>query len=228
MSEDIIALLRGNVIQGRKTQDDQGIDSSLDGKPGVVESVQMALEAGMEPATIIEEGINHGMKTVGEKFATKELFIPDMLASAEAVAAAMEILKPHLLASGAASKGKFVIATVEGDIHDVGKNIVAIQLRGAGYDVSDLGVDVPPGKITEVVREAKPDFLGLSALLTTTMLKMGETIDSLKENGLREQVRVLIGGAAVSEKFAGEIGADAYCVDGFHAISVLETFQGRR
>jgi 5-methyltetrahydrofolate--homocysteine methyltransferase len=227
MSEDIIALLRGNVIQGRKTKDDQGIDSSLEGKPGVVESVQLALEAGIKLADIIES-ISQGMKTVGDKFAAKEFFIPDMLASAEAVAAAMDLLKPYLTKSGVAPKGKFVIATVEGDIHDIGKNIVAIQLRGAGYEVNDLGVDVSPKKITEVVREQKPEFLGLSAMLTTTVLKMGETVRALKESGLRERVKVLIGGAAASEKYAGEIGADSYCTDGFHAIRALEQFQKQR
>jgi len=123
------------------------------------------------------------------------------------------------------TKGKFAIATVKGDIHDIGKNIVAILLKGSGYEVYDVGTDIPTEKIVDVVREYKPDYLGLSALLTTTMVVMGEVIEALKENGLRDKVKVLIGGAAVSEEYAGEIGADAYCVDGFHAISVLDAFQ---
>jgi len=225
MSEDIIALLKENVIQGRKTKDDEGIDENMTGTPGVLELTQLALEKKSPLDTIITQGLTAGMQVVGEKFATKEYFIPDMLASAEAVGAAMDILKPYLEASDMATRDKFVIATVKGDIHDIGKNIVAILLRGAGYEVNDLGIDVPTERIVEVVREYKPDFLGLSALLTTTMVVMGEIIEALKENGLRDKVKVLIGGAAVSDEYAQEIGADAYCVDGFHAIKVLDAFQ---
>ncbi len=228
MSEDIIALIKENVIQGRKTKDDEGLDESMSGTPGVLELTQSALDKKMSPETIIAQGLTAGMQVVGDKFATKEYFIPDMLASAEAVGEAMEILKPYLEASNVATKGKFVIATVKGDIHDIGKNIVSILLRGAGYEVNDLGIDVPVERIVDVVRQDKPRFLGLSALLTTTMLAMGETIEALKENGLRERVKVLIGGAAVSDEFAREIGADAYCVDGFQAIEVLDGFQEAR
>ena len=224
MSEDIITLLKENVIQGRKTQDDEGIDEELTG-PGVVELTQSALDNGISPDVIITQGLTAGMQVVGEKFSTKEYFIPDMLASAEAVGAAMDILKPLLEASNVETKGKFAIVTVKGDIHDIGKNIVAILLKGAGYEVNDLGTDVPTEKIVEIVREYKPDYLGLSALLTTTMVAMGEVIEALKENGLRDKVKVLIGGAAVSNEYAKEIGADAYCVDGFEAIKVLDTYQ---
>jgi 5-methyltetrahydrofolate--homocysteine methyltransferase len=125
-----------------------------------------------------------------------------------------------------ATKGKFLIATVKGDIHDIGKNIVAILLKGAGYEVNDMGTDVPTEKIVEVVKEYKPDFIGLSALLTTTMVVMREIIEALKENNLRDKVKVLIGGAAVSDEYAHEIGADAYCMDGFHAIKLIDAFQG--
>lgn len=225
MSDDIIALLKENVIQGRKTKDDEGIDDNMTGTPGVLELTQLALEKKSSLDTIITQGLTAGMQVVGEKFATKEYFIPDMLASAEAVGAAMDILKPYLEASDMATREKFVIATVKGDIHDIGKNIVAILLRGAGYEVNDLGIDVPTERIVEVVREYKPDFLGLSALLTTTMVVMGEIIEGLKENGLRDKVKVLIGGAAVSDEYAQEIGADAYCVDGFHAIKIIDAFQ---
>jgi 5-methyltetrahydrofolate--homocysteine methyltransferase len=222
MSEDVVALLKENVIQGRKTQDDEGIDEDFSGTPGVIELTQSALEQNTALETIITQGLTAGMQVVGEKFSAKEYFIPDMLASAEAVGAAMDILKPLLEASNVETKGKFAIATVKGDIHDIGKNIVAILLRGAGYEVNDLGTDVPTEKIVDVVREYKPDYLGLSALLTTTMVVMGEIIEALKENDLRDKVKVLIGGAAVSEEYAREIGADAYCVDGFHAINILD------
>ncbi len=225
MSEDIIAALKENVIQGRKTRENEGIDEALSGTPGVVELTQTALKSNIPLEIIIAQGLTSGMQVVGEKFSTKEYFIPDMLASAEAVGAAMDILQPLLEASNIETKGKFVIATVKGDIHDIGKNIVAILLRGAGYEVSDLGIDVPQEKIISVVREEKPNYLGLSALLTTTMVEMGVVIKALEENSLRDKVKVLIGGAAVSDDYATEIGADAFCADGFSAIKVLDAFQ---
>ena len=225
MSKDIIATIKENVIQGRKTQGDVGIDDSLAGTPGVVELVQQALESNISPQVIITQGLTAGMQVVGEKYSTKEYFIPDMLASAEAVGAAMDILKPILESSNVETKEKFAIATVKGDIHDIGKNIVAILLKGAGYEVHDLGTDVPTEKVVEFVKEEKPGYLGLSALLTTTMTEMGVVIKALEENKLRSSVKVLIGGAAVSKDFAQEIGADAYCVDGFQAVKVLEAFE---
>ncbi|MFC1926802.1 corrinoid protein [Chloroflexota bacterium] len=228
MSEDIVAALKENVIQGRKTKEDEGIDEELSGTPGVVELTQLALEKKIPLEDIISQGLTSGMQTVGEKFSSKEYFIPDMLAAAEAVGAAMDILKPLLEASNVETKGKFAIATVKGDIHDIGKNIVAILLKGAGYEVNDLGIDVSTEKVVEFVREEKPDFIGLSALLTTTMVAMGEIIEALKQGGLRDKVKILIGGAAVSDEYAKEIGADAYCMDGFDAIRVLDTFQGAR
>ena len=224
MTEDIIAALKENVIQGRMTQDDEGIDESLTG-PGVLELTQAALDNNIPADEIITNGITAGMEIVGERFNAKEYFIPDMLASAEAVSAAMDILKPHLEASNIETKGTFAIVTVRGDIHDIGKNIVAILLKGSGYEVTDLGIDVPTEKIVEYVRENNPDYLGLSALLTTTMLAMGDIIEALKAAGLRNKVKVLVGGAAVSGEYAREIGADAYCVDGFDAVRVLNTFQ---
>ena len=225
MNKDIIAIIKENVIQGRKAQEDVGIDDSLAGTPGVVELTQQALERNISPQAIITEGLTAGMQVVGEKFSTKEYFIPDMIASAEAVGAAMDILKPVLESANVETKGKFAIATVKGDIHDIGKNIVAILLKGAGYEVHDLGIDVPTEKIIDIVKKENAAFLGLSALLTTTMLEMGEVIKALEENGLREKVKVLIGGAAVSDDFAKEITADAYCVDGFQAVKVLESFK---
>jgi len=224
MSEDTIALLKENVIQGRKTKDDEGIEEDMVGTPAVVELTQEALDKKIPLETIINQGLTAGMQVVGDKYDKKEYFIPDMLASAEAVGAAMDILKPYLEASDVETKGKFVIATVKGDIHDIGKNIVAILLKGAGYEVNDLGSDVATDKIVEVVREDNPDFVGFSALLTTTMVVMGEIVEALKDNGLRDKVKVLIGGAAVSDEYAQEIGADAYCADGFEAVKKLDAF----
>jgi 5-methyltetrahydrofolate--homocysteine methyltransferase len=225
MSEDILSMIKENVIQGRKTKENEGIDAALSGTPGVLELTEQALKEDISPEAIIKQALTAGMHVVGEKFSTKEYFIPDMLASADAVGAAMDILKPLLEESKVATKGKFVITTVKGDIHDIGKNIVAILLKGAGYEVNDLGTDVTEDRIISVVREEKPDYLGLSALLTTTMTEMGVVIKALEDNNLRDKVRVLIGGAAVSDDYAREIGADAFCADGFQAIKVLETYE---
>jgi 5-methyltetrahydrofolate--homocysteine methyltransferase len=225
---EIIARLKENVIQGRKTQQDEGIDESLSGTPGVVELTRLALEKNIPPADIISQALTAGMRVVGEKFSTKEYYIPDMLASADAVGEAMEILKPSLEESNVETKGKFAIATVKGDIHDIGKNIVAILVKGAGYEVHDLGVDTPAEKIVDFVRKENPDYLGLSALLTTTMPEMGVVIEALKANGLRGGIKILIGGAAVSDEFAQEIGADAYCVDSFQAVKVLDYYENAK
>jgi len=225
MSEEILTVLRENVIQGRRTKDDEGVEGDLIHTPGTIELIQKALDNNIALDKIVSQGLISGMQVVGQKFATKEYFIPDMLASADAVAAGMDMLRPYLEKSGIESRGKFVIATVKGDIHDIGKDIVTMLLKGEGYEVNDLGIDVPTEKIVEVVKNEKPDFLGLSALLTTTMVVMGEIIEALKEAGLRDKVKVLIGGAAISEEFAQEIGVDAYCVDGFQAIEVLNNYQ---
>jgi 5-methyltetrahydrofolate--homocysteine methyltransferase len=225
MAEDIISLIRENVIQGRVTQDDEGLDEGMTGQPAVSELVNEALAQGVKIEEVINSGLTQGMSIVGQKFETKEYFIPDMLASAEAVGAAMEILEPHLAESGIEAKGKIIIATVKGDLHDIGKSIVTILLRGAGYSVRDLGNDITPQAIVDAVKQEHPQFLGLSALLTSTMMQMGDTIQALKENGLRDEVKVVIGGAPVSEEFAQSIGADGYGADGFQAVAVVESLR---
>ncbi|MBL7209742.1 MAG: corrinoid protein, partial [Dehalococcoidia bacterium] len=191
------------------------------GQPGVKELIEEALARGIEAPEIINNGLTAGMKIVGQKFETKEYFIPDMLASAEAVGVAMGMLEPHLARSGIKPKGKVVVATVRGDLHDIGKNIVSILLRGAGYAVKDLGNDIDAQTIVKAVRDEKPQFLGLSALLISTMARMTETIQALTESGLRDQVKVIVGGAPVSEEFAKSIGADGYGADGFDAVRVV-------
>jgi 5-methyltetrahydrofolate--homocysteine methyltransferase len=223
MTEDIISLIRENVIQGRVTKDDEGVDGGMVGQPGVTELIKEALAADINVRDIINKGLTDGMDVVGKKFETKEYFIPDMLASAEAVGTAMEILEPYLVKSGIKPKGKVIMATVKGDHHDIGKNIVSILLRGAGYTVKDLGNDIEPQTIVDAVREEKPQFLGLSALLTSTMTGMKDTIQALEESGLRDKVKVIIGGAPVSEEFAQSIGADGYGADGFQALAVVES-----
>ncbi len=223
MTEDIIGLIQENVIQGRVTQDDEGLDEGMVGQPGVTELVDKALASGISLQDIISQGLTSSMEIVGQKFETEEYFIPDMLASAEAVGAAMEILEPHLSDSGVKAKGKIIVATVKGDLHDIGKNIVSILLRGAGYTVKDLGNDIHPQAIVDAVRDEKPQFLGLSALLTSTMMNMKDIIQALTESGLRDKVKVIIGGAPVSEEFASSIGADGYGADGFQAVAVVES-----
>jgi len=222
MDEDIISLIRENVIQGRVTQDDEGFDEGMVGQPGVSELAEKALAQGISPVDIIKKGLTEGMVIVGQKFETEEYFLPDMLASAEAVGAATEVLEPHLAKSGIKPKGKIIVATVKGDLHDIGKNIVSILLRGAGYTVKDLGNNVAPQAIVDAVEKESPQFLGLSALLTSTRIRMGETIQALTESGLRDKVKVIIGGAPVSEEFARSIGADGYGDDGFEAVRVTE------
>ena len=223
MTEDIISLIRENVIQGRVTREDEGLDEGMVGQPGVSELTDNALASGLNVKDIISKGLTEGMEVVGQKFEAEEYFIPDMLASAEAVGVAMEILEPHLARSGIKAKGKIIVATVKGDLHDIGKNIVSILLRGPGYTVKDLGNDVDTQTIVDAVRKERPQILGLSALLTSTMIHMGDTIEALRECGLRDTVKVIIGGAPVSEEFAGSIGADGYGADGFQAVAIVET-----
>ena len=225
MVEDIIGLIRENVVQGRVNRDDEGMNEGLVGQPGVSELVEQALAEGVDVQKIITGGLTGGMEIVGKKFEAEEYFIPDMLASAEAVGAAMEILEPHFAKSGIKSRGKIIVATVKGDMHDIGKNIVSILLRGAGYIVNDLGNDIEPQAIVKAVEEEKPDFLGLSALLTSTMVNMEDTIKALKENGLRDRVKIIIGGAPLSQEYAESIGADGYGADGFHAVALVEALR---
>lgn len=222
-TDEFIKAIAFNVVQGRVEAEDEGFDDGLEGQPGVTELVNEALENGVEPKEIVIEALTKSMEEVGEKFERNEYLIPDMLASAECVGVAMDILSPHLIKAGVKSKGKFVIATVAGDLHDIGKNIVAIMLKGAGYQVIDLGTDVSVDIIISAVKENEAPFIGLSALLTTTMRVMGEVVKKLEQEGLRDSVTVLIGGAPTSAAFAQEIGADAHCKDGFDAIDVLKT-----
>jgi len=222
-NQELLEKIAFNVIQGRLETEDEGFDEGLDGQPGVTELVEESLSQGLDPQAIVLEGLTKAMETVGKKFEREEYLIPDMLASAECVGAAMDILSPHLMKAGVDSKGKFVIATVAGDLHDIGKNIVSIMLKGAGYDLIDLGADVPTDRIIDAVKEHQAPFLGLSALLTTTMRRMRDVIGQLEDAGLREGVKVLIGGAPTSDAYAREIGADAHCKDAFQAIDVLKT-----
>ena len=220
--QELLDTIAFNVIQGRLESEDEGFDPGLEGRPGVTELVRAALEQSIDPKEIVIASLTKSMEAVGEKFEKKEYLIPDMLASAECVGAAMDILGPHLTRAGVESKGRIVIATVAGDLHDIGKNIVVIMLKGAGYQVIDLGTDVSVDRICGAVKENQASCVGLSALLTTTMRGMEDVIVRLKEDGLRENIKVLIGGAPTSAEFAEQIGADAYCKDTFQAIDLLK------
>ena len=224
--KEIIAKIAFNVIQGRVTAEDEGFDEGLEDQPAVMELIKRAIEMKIDAKKIVIDGLTGSMETVGEKFDRGEYLIPDMLAAAECVGAAMDLLGPFLADAGVESKGRFVLATVAGDLHDIGKNIVAIMLKGAGFDVMDLGNDVTTDRIVSEIKESGAGYLGLSALLTTTMREMKKVIEKLDQEGLRDQVRVLIGGAPTSNAFAEEIGADAYCRDAFHAIDILKQLAG--
>ena len=223
---ELIEAIRFNVIQGRVEKDDEGYDEGLEGQPAVKELVEEAVQSQLDPKAIVNGGLSEAMEEVGVLYEKGEYLIPDMLAAAEAVGTAMDILAPHLSKANIKRKGKFIIATVEGDLHDIGKNIVAIMLKGAGYEVMDLGTGVATEKIVETVKNEMPDFLGLSALLTTTMDEMRKVIERLQEMSLDSQVKVLIGGAPTSDDFARKIGAYAYCRDAFHALDVLKSVEG--
>lgn len=186
-----------------------------------------ALSADASPQDIITHGLQSGMGVVGEKFSSGEYFLPDMLMAARAMKAALEVLKPSLEKTGIPTIGKVVIGTVEGDMHDVGKNVVATFLSGSGFEVFDLGLNVTEKKFVDEVREKKPDILGLSALLTTTMPVMGRVIKALDVAGLRSSVKVIIGGAPVTQDYANYIGADAYAHDGGKAIPVCKQLLGK-
>ena len=179
----------------------------------VKELVREALDQGVLAREILNKGLVPGMDIVGEKMENGDMFIPEVLMSAKAMSAAVEILKPLLGDEGLTAAGKVVIGTVKGDLHDIGKNLVGLMLESAGFEVYNLGVDVAPEEFARAVQEKGADLLGLSALLTTTMPMMKKTIDAVVESGLRDSVKVIVGGAPVNQKFADEIGADGYASD---------------
>lgn len=181
---------------------------------GATEGVNTALEEGIEAVAILNKGLIAAMAEVGRLFEEGEYFVPEMLIAARAMQASVAIIKPKLLEADIKPLGKVVIGTVKGDLHDIGKNLVAMMLEGAGFEIVDMGTDVSPEKFADAVKEHEAQFIGLSALLTTTMPAMRTTIEALKEAGLKEHVAVMIGGAPVTQNYADEIGADIYAPDG--------------
>ncbi len=185
-----------------------------------------ALAAGISPKAILDDGLIRGMTIVGEKFRVHEIFLPDVLMAARAMYQGLDLVRPLLESSDAAGRGRVVIGTVQGDLHDIGKNLVGIMLRGAGFDVIDLGNDVPPQRFVETARQKGAAVIGLSALLTTTMVAMREVVDLLRREGLAGRIRVIVGGAPVSAEFAREIGADAYGYDAANAVDRVKELIG--
>jgi len=189
----------------------------------VKQLTQEALETGESADTILKEGLIQAMDRIGVKFKNGEIYIPEVLIAARAMHAGMAILKPILSKSTTTLTAKIIVGTVKGDLHDIGKNLVIMMLEGGGFDVVDLGIDVPQNKFIEAIREHQPQVMGLSALLTTTMREMKNTIQAIEQAGLKEKVKVIVGGAPVTEKFAREIGADGYAPDAASAVDLVKS-----
>jgi 5-methyltetrahydrofolate--homocysteine methyltransferase len=192
----------------------------------VAQLVQQALDEGMAPGEILQGGLIAGMDEVGRDFKAGDLFVPEVLIAARAMHAGMGVLRPLLAEGDTASAGRYVIGTVKGDLHDIGKNLVRMMLEGAGFETIDLGTDVEPQAFVDAVREHQPTLVGMSALLTTTMVQMRSTIEALEEAGVRGSVKIMIGGAPVTQAFAQEIGADAYAPDAASAVDVARDLAG--
>ncbi len=209
---------------------EQMFDDLYDGLADeIAEGTQILLDRDWEAKDVLDKALVEGMNIVGVDFRDGILFVPEVLLSANAMKAGMKILKPLLSASGVDPVGKMVIGTVKGDIHDIGKNLVGMMMEGAGFEVIDLGINVEAEKFIDVLGSEKPDILGMSALLTTTMPYMKVVIDSLKEQGIREDYIVLVGGAPLNEEFSTAVGADAYCRDAATAVETAkELVQLRR
>jgi len=194
--------------------------------PKVKELVESALAEGVPVGDILNGGLIKGMGVVGEKFKNNEFYVPEVLIAARAMKAGMVLIRPLLASSGVEPVGKVAIGTVKGDLHDIGKNLVGMMLEGAGFEVIDLGIDVTPEKFIDAIRAKGAQIIGLSALLTTTMPSMKTIIDAIQEVGLRDRVKVLIGGAPVTQSYADEIGADGYARDAASGVDMAKELLG--
>ena len=189
--------------------------------PEVRRLTQEAVDEGVSPKEILNRGLIAGMEVVGVRFKNNEIFVPEVLISARAMKAAMEILRPLLTSTGVKSRGKVVMGTVKGDLHDIGKNLVSMMLEGAGFEVIDLGISVSPQQFLAAVREYEPHVVGMSALLTTTMIGMKDVVEQLRQ-AAGDKVKAIIGGAPVTQRFADEIGADGYAPDATSAVELVK------
>jgi len=193
----------------------------------VVELTRKALDEGIKPERLLDEALTPGMDVVGQEYEKGIKFIPEMLMSAEALRGAMELLRPMLTKSDVSKVGKVVLGTVEGDIHNIGQQIVSSMLEGAGFEVYNLGIDVPAEKFVEKAKQENADIVGLSAFLSTTGLRFSDVIEALQEAGIREQVKVMIGGAIASGKYAETVGADGYGANASAAVKLAKSFMGK-
>ena len=204
-------------------------DAVLEGDfESVKTNVQSSLEAGLDPGVILNDGMIAAMREVGARFEAGEYYVPEMLIAARAMQSGMALLKPHLQKTERKSSGKVLMGTVKGDLHDIGKNLVSLMLEGAGYEIIDLGVDVPAEEFVKKAKELKPDILGMSALLTTTMPSMKTTLDALTAAGLRNHIKVIIGGAPVTEAYAHQIEADGFSPDASRAVNLVNSLMEDR
>lgn len=207
MASEILEQLSESLIKGQA--------------PAVKELTQKAIDAGISAEQILNDGLVAGMSVIGDRFKRNEVYIPEVLIAARAMNAGMALVKPLLKQAGVKAKGKVCCATVKGDLHDIGKNLVCMMLEGAGYEVIDLGVNCDAEKFVSAVQENDADAIGMSALLTTTMTNMKATIDAFVEAGIREKVKIMVGGAPLTQSFADEIGADGYAPDAASAVDLL-------
>jgi 5-methyltetrahydrofolate--homocysteine methyltransferase len=194
----------------------------------VSELTKKAINNKLEPKVILDDGLIAGMTVIGEKFKIHEIFLPDVLLAAKAMYAGMDLLKPLMIKEGIPTIGKIVIGSVQGDLHDIGKNLVGIMLKGAGFEVIDLGNDVSPERFVEVAEKENADVIGMSALLTTTMPVMKKVIELTKKLGIYGKKKIILGGAPLSSEYAKEIGADAYCFDSVNAVECVKGFMKTR
>lgn len=205
---DILTQLADAVVEG-----DEDLTAELTKK---------AVDAGLEPVKVINDGLTAGINVVGERFEAGEYFLPDLLLGAKSMEAGINVLEPLMAGGERDFIGRVIMGTVEGDLHSIGKNIVINMLKAAGFEVFDLGVDVPTSKFAEAIKKINPDIVGISALLTSTVARQQEIIEYLKEEGMREQVKVIIGGAPISQNWADKIGADGYAEDAISAVKVAK------
>jgi corrinoid protein of di/trimethylamine methyltransferase len=208
--------------------EEQLFQAILNGKSdAAVQATRAAIDSGRQPQDIINHDMIRAMGEVGQRFQDGKAFVPQLLMAGRAMKAALELLKPMLAGTASTSLGKVVIGTVKGDLHDIGKNLVASMLEGCGFEVVNIGIDVSADKFIEAVRQNQPDILCMSALLTTTMGYMKEVIDALEQAGIRQQVKVMVGGAPVTQGFADEIGADGYSDNANSAVNVAKQLLGK-
>ena len=203
-------------------------DTLVGNAPAVKENVEKGLEDGMDPESMLYDALIPSLEEVGARFERGDYFVPEMLIAARAMQGALDILRPLLAESGAKPIGKFLMGTVKGDVHDIGKNLCNIMLEGAGFEVIDLGVNVPPEKFVEQINEHGPDIVGFSAFLTTTMPMFKANINALEKGGIRENVIVMVGGAPVTQEYADAVGADGYSADASSAVKLAKDLIERR